>query len=473
MKSVLTIIILCSVSAIAVNADFGGDGVVDSNDLYIFCGQWLQTPQADPNCDLTEDGSIDLLDYVALLDAWNGEYPGISNVAPTIDVNSVPEPNAIVGEYCYITLTGSDTDGWPEENLSYVITGLPTNGELIDPATWNDSNIVEVPYTLGGYGSNIVFLTDTDTTDSFTYKVWDGNDLSSEATVNISVESNAVDSLCLDGSGYVTIADVNDTIDIVDGRGIIFYMRTNQADCGIMTKREPNGAGWDVRLVNGRIKWCFYDPNGCIGCFGRNNAYRIDFGRWYSVALSYNAGKAYVMRYGAEDSDPVSDNGTDYVSDPNDYTGTISKIWMPQLAGIELANTAPLIVGQARGSANFTGEIDRLRFYSGCDVGGLDIDFLVAASPEWESRMQAASAEVFGTVYEPDVRFMFDEGSGTDLADDKGGLSGTATGNLWLDAYGNNKTNVDTNRTMYYFRRYKRPWDEPDNMPKEGPRKRY
>ena len=68
---------------------------------------------------------------------------------------------------------------------------------------------------------------------------------------------------------------------------------------------------------------------------------------------------------------------------------------------------------------------------------------------------------------------MFDEGTGTSLADDKGGLTATATDTNWLDAYGNDPVPVNPLEEKYYFKKYKNPYDQVSADKVIGNRKRY
>jgi hypothetical protein len=83
-----------------------------------------------------------------------------------------------------ITLTGSDPN--VGTTLAYVITSLPTNGQLSDPEA---GPITTVPYTLAGNFRVVIYTPNSDYQgpESFTYQVFDGGLSSNNATVKVSV----------------------------------------------------------------------------------------------------------------------------------------------------------------------------------------------------------------------------------------------------------------------------------------------
>lgn len=426
----LLILGACSLPCRAIPGDLNTDEEVNFADFAILASGWQTTYDAD--------------DLSIMADNWLYGHEAV-NAAPTIDSNSIPAPNTVAYDDCYITLVGSDKDG-PADKLAYVITQLPATGNLYDMAEWETGWITSarLPYQIGNFSNQIVYRGFVATTDSFKYKVFDGELYSEEATVNITVSPASADSLCFDGSSLVTIPDVDDVLDIVDGRGIAWFFRTTQSNGGLLSKRNASG-GYEVRLENGRLRVCLYDSSGPVGCYGRIDNYRVDTGRWYIGAFAYNAGNMCVIIAGIENGD------TWYMQ--NDYTGVPTGPY---------TNTADLYVGKATGFNNFIGEFDRLRFYSGCTGGGLDLRFTIVTLPTNESRTMTDSAMGFGSTIEPDVRFMFDEGTGSTLTDDRGGLEATATGIEWLPAKGNEPVPVNPLTDKgYRFKKYKRPYDQP------------
>jgi len=99
------------------------------------------------------------------------------NDSPTAD-SQVDVP-AVENTEKSITLSGNDLEG---EALNYILVTEPSYGRLLDP-TDNDKTIFE-----GTISSNLVTYlssSDTATSDSFVFKVYDGNLLSENATVTI------------------------------------------------------------------------------------------------------------------------------------------------------------------------------------------------------------------------------------------------------------------------------------------------
>jgi hypothetical protein len=89
--------VLCGQS-FALDGDFTGDQIVDVNDMIIFASNWLQTPQADPNCDINEDGKINFVDYSLMAQNWTGYFkwqptkasaPDPANEATDIATNQI------------------------------------------------------------------------------------------------------------------------------------------------------------------------------------------------------------------------------------------------------------------------------------------------------------------------------------------------------------------------------------------------
>ena len=80
-----------------------------------------------------------------------------------------------------ITLSGSDPEG---DTLNYILVTTPSNGRLLDPL--DDKNTIFE----GTISSNsVIYLSSSDsaTSDSFVFKVYDGNSESENATVTISI----------------------------------------------------------------------------------------------------------------------------------------------------------------------------------------------------------------------------------------------------------------------------------------------
>ena len=101
------------------------------------------------------------------------------NDSPT--ANSQSNVNADENIEKSITLTGSDLEG---DNLSFILVTAPKNGRLLDPGNGNKTIFN------GTLSSNLVtYLSTSDnaTSDSFVFKSFDGNSVSENASVSISI----------------------------------------------------------------------------------------------------------------------------------------------------------------------------------------------------------------------------------------------------------------------------------------------
>jgi subtilisin family serine protease len=116
----------------------------------------------------------------------------IDNIGPRPPVSYDFNVTAPSNTPITIALQATD-DGLPNPpgDLNYIITSLPAHGSLNDP---NAGSISTVPYTLAGYGSQVIYTpaTDYDGPDNFTFKANDGGTPpnggdSNTATVSITV----------------------------------------------------------------------------------------------------------------------------------------------------------------------------------------------------------------------------------------------------------------------------------------------
>ncbi|HBG28190.1 MAG: hypothetical protein A2Y10_19625 [Planctomycetes bacterium GWF2_41_51] len=494
MKKILFIILLFAGWSYAVTGDFGSSGGVEANDVNTFCSYWLDSPVADPNCDFNEDGNVNFVDFALMaggyvggslpapeperytltivsatngsvmitpdeldyiqgsevilmavpgsgyaFQSWNGDLAGSTNPATIVmdankDVNAVfislvpdineaaiAEPCTPVFEDCYIDLSLGVTNDDNTEQLQYVITSLPSNGILVATPEYADFITSSMlPYTIPEYSSTIVGRFFTTGHKTFDYKGFDGTYYSNTATMDVNVVANSADSLTFTGNEIVTINDSLDTMDVFSGVGICFYFRTMQATCGLFYKRTGSGPGYYACIENGRFGFYLIQPNGVAIGYGRTDAYRVDDGRWHAFGFSRKDGNVSV--FGTMVDGDGWEYSNSYLNQPiADYT-----------------NSAPVIIGQVPGKPNFIGEFDRLRFYDGCEGASLDLKLLFVVGYPPEPREQSADAVGFSPVV-PIVRFMFDEGSGTSIADDK--HTPTITGDVdsiqWLEAKGN------------------------------------
>ena len=116
------------------------------------------------------------------LDAWTIKIASTGDACPpsSTDINTATDAGTPVD----IQLMGASSEGNP---LSFEITSLPTDGELIDP---NGGGINSVPYTLVSMGDVVTYSPDNDFIggDVFTYRTFDGV-YSEEAMVTVEVGS--------------------------------------------------------------------------------------------------------------------------------------------------------------------------------------------------------------------------------------------------------------------------------------------
>lgn len=135
-----------------------------------------------------------------------GYSDNVSNSIIISPVNDAPvaTPQAVSllrGATQTIALAGADVDG---DNLSYIISSLPTYGVLYTDAAKTDPiTSGEIPYTLSG---NTVYYEHDDSsnlTDTFNFKVNDGTVDSTAAAVNISVGVAVGQSISTEGSAGV------------------------------------------------------------------------------------------------------------------------------------------------------------------------------------------------------------------------------------------------------------------------------
>ena len=139
---------------------------------------------------------------------WGGSYSGMQHWGVTVihlnPANPVPpvaqdrSASTQINTPVTITLVAID-DGLPNPPgaLTYIITSLPSNGELSDPGA---GSITAVPYTLAGNGNQVIYTPDVSFTgsDSFQFRANDGGTPpdggdSNQANVSIAVGPIYVD----------------------------------------------------------------------------------------------------------------------------------------------------------------------------------------------------------------------------------------------------------------------------------------
>lgn len=396
---IIIIIIFCLASIVlAIDGDVNNDAVVDACDVSIFVSYWLDSPVADPNCDLDEDGSVNFIDFAMMAQNYTGGL---------IHANTVPTANDVnVSIYTYaiepITLVGSD-DGHPLSpgRIEYIITTLPADGNLQDPAS-GSGYITSVPHTLNNGGNIVWYSTDSNGVETIDYKVTDGQYDSNTATVTIDVNDHPTTQLSFNKSGYVTIPD-DPNLEFVDGRIISFFLKTREPFAMIMSKREPDAQGYTISLVSGKPNLSLYDANG-TEVFSFRSPYRIDNGLWEQVSIMSpnDANYMYIEIEGVD----VHTNG--YYQTPSDSN----------ITNFVFENDANLVIGP-----NYKWQMDNLRFYNNY----IESEVLLGPVFEGASRQGTDAAGEGGFLMrEADIRWLCDEGSGSTITDDKdGGIVGT------------------------------------------------
>ena len=396
--------------------------IYDSNTAEVNSVPWnLSDNEVKYTADANYTGS-DKFKYAA--DDGTGLTPpcgGKRYADASITINALPIPPTAndVNTWAYVNVTqiielDASDDGHPSSpgKLKYIITSLPSDANLQDPAS--GAGIVDpcqLPYTLSSWGDEVWFSADSNTVRSFQYKANDsGVDANSgdsnTATVTITMYDHPKDYLTFDGYGQVEFADQNN-YDIVDGWAIDFWVNTRKPFAGLLKKRDATG-GYEIGIVSGKPKIYFYDSNGLVA--SARSYYRVDDGQWREVEFVFN--------YDANGGDVyISIDGSGEAF--NDMAG-----------GSSFANDANLIVG-LRTSTIYQDQLDKIRFFSGVD----DPTGLGGIIQGLSGRTESGSEVLIGIGKASDVLFMLDEGTGTTVTDSK--LSYTGTLNdpnhvLWL-----------------------------------------
>jgi len=385
--------------AFAVDGDVTGDGEVDITDFTIFIDYWLQSPVADPNCDFNEDGSINFIDYAIMAGNWTAKFPVSqepNNVAPVVE--NINDAWAYTAEIQSINLVGSDSDSGPNSKLYYKIASLPSHGKLTDVSV-GAAILQSAPYTLLSPISVITYKSDSGYTgmDSFTYQAYDGDLDSNTATVDVNVISNPLDNLTFNGQGYITVPDANE-LEFDDDFAFALWLKTEWPYSGIIRKRGSSGAGFELKIIDGRPAAYFYDANDNEKVVIGIPEYKINTGEWVHLSVSHSstATSIYV------DSDQVASR--------ND------------IPAISFANSGDLIIGSS-GDKPFKGELDRISWYSTAK-DGIDAAFLYIEDRD------GADGGLFVPAYY--TRFNFNEGAGTDVNDMTWGLTGTVNNSNYV-----------------------------------------
>lgn len=361
------------------------------------------------NANSSFDGKITIVFGVDDLTGLSQPCGGISLGKITVNVNAQPvKPTANnqsinVMQFVTATITLDATDDQQPAvpgRLSYIITSLPTSGTIQDPLA-SGNIITSVPYTLIGGGKSIWYSTDIVGSDTFDWKANDGGTGdqagdSNIATATVTAETNVLDSLDFDGNGTISIAD-GDYIDLVDGWGIDFWVKTRDPFAGLIKKRS-SGIGYEIGIVSGKPKIYLYDNSGTIVVSIQGHS-RIDDGQWHQVAFTFNTTEQGVQI------------GVQTDGSPEYY----------QITGIssDFSNSDNLIIG-LDSRRPYRSQIDKVRFFSGIADPTIITCIIQGLSERTDTQ------EVFlGFGLESSLMWMCDEGSGTIITDSKTSKTGT------------------------------------------------
>jgi hypothetical protein len=352
-------------------------------------------------------------------------YASFASLTPAIDTGAIDTPSGVVYENTYIDLSKGVTS---VGSLYYEICSIPTGASLIasQPYAQYITNAM-LPYRVPANGSTIVLRAFTDGHKYFNYRACNGEHKSDTVTMDVDISANTADSLTFTGNESVIIPDSGDTMDAVSGFGVAFYYKTMMSDCGLFYKQD-GGNGYYACVENGRFRFYVVKSDGKAIGYGRTDAYRVDTGLWMAFGFSIYEDKAIVFGNCIEAGWSYGD----------EYTG------QPIL---DYSNSSPVTIGRVPGKNNFIGEFDRLRFYSGCtgELWDLKMMFVLGYPPEDRQTLSDVSGWESNVV--PDARFMFDEGTGSTVADDKHTptLTGDADSIPWLPNAGNDEVVVSSN----------------------------
>lgn len=375
-------------------------------------------------------------------DGGSSPCGGVATDTACIHLTAIPVADSdTYNAYTHITteieLIAAD-DGMPDppSKLKYIVITLPTNGLLQDPASgahFIDSNML--PYTIVNGDNTLWFWTDTNGTDSFTWKAndygtdpnFEGDSTTATATLNVSV--NPKDCLSFNGNGYIDLGD-NAYYDLADGFAIDLWLKTYIPNAVIAKKIDANGLGWEFNLKTGKPQFELYDANGTRIAEARS-VYRITAGEWNEVGFTFNHKSAYGIVVAMHTNQSIE---TWIFEDYNDI-------------GVSYANDANLIIGYSS-NEGYKHELDKIRFFNNFAYPTTFVDMMQGFS----GRTESGNEVVLGFGRTSSVLYMLDEGTGTTITDDKASLTGTLTANdpnwlpFWLPFQ-------DIAVQQYYYRR--------------------
>ena len=329
----------------------------------------------------------------------------------TIYVDGIPvAANINTSTYEYyrhnIALSGDVFNG---RTGKYIITSLPDGASLIDPAP--SAGVItsgKLPYGLANNENDVVFVTDTNGVYKFEYRLYDGIYTSLPAEVNVTVAANPKDCINFDGlknqKGYVEMAH-NSLLNMADGRGIMFFIKTRNPDCWLLKKRLPGGAGYEIALEGGMPVLNLFEAGGLKRSY-KCQAIASD-GLWNGIGLvyKYNAGIGVDLYF----------ETIRYDYDGHVWTGA----WEEEFTDVpdgNYINDANLMVSTVIGS------IDRIRFYNDYNPAAFDLFNFAGAS--FEGRNDAGDG-AFVSPKTAVVRFMFAESATDEVAGISGQLNDT------------------------------------------------
>lgn len=398
MKTLILVVMLVILSLSAF--------ATDVNDLALFSADWLKTGEdiVDVTNDYDSSGNVDFVDFAMFANLWEGYTPPpVSNQAPVAaDANAWFTPYVTSD----VTLSATD-DGLPHGAIIYIVVSLPEHGYLQDPLSQNPIILAgKLPYILYGGGNKLKYLADTNTPASFTYKVWDGPGgfYSNIATVTL-MPYDVSPYVSIVNSGYIT-ADSNDYQNLKSGWGIQTIFKTRACDGVLLQKQDENGVGWDLKVVQGRLRF------GCYGTNGENvsatSETRVNTGDWIycSVAVKETASPRGAMDIQFADVYSGENYFADYVQfdvpgllDPNTYVCDANIVFVPQ----------------------YDGSIARTRVFSGVDPTD-DWHWGLSNSPTWIPRDQLDETNGFAGSISV-LRWNMLDGTGDTIVEDKKGLN--------------------------------------------------
>lgn len=305
-------------------------------------------------------------------------------------------------------LTATD-DGEPND-LSYIVTALPSTGTLFYDTGLTDI-VDSVPFTIPDNGQWLYFLADANTTDSITFKANDGAEDSVEATYTFNCAPDPNDRLGYTNGNYAEIPD-SDTVDLEDGTVVMFYFRTRQRIATLCQKRDSD-SGYELLLVGGRLRLNLYSGGRMVhSLWSPADASNIANGDWVQVAFCYKNDDTDVLQDLSLQGSMLN-YGVFEGFDAGSHCGDF-----------DLTNDANMVFVPAESNTNrYRGDVDRIKIYKAQEPFSLNI-----ATGLIEERNIVGNG-IFAPT--PTARWMCDEGSGETITDDKLSIAGTYTDPNW------------------------------------------